>query len=215
MLSRTCENCGVGFETKDNRKRFCTIKCFVHSSCFRDAVAARKKRKDKIEIKCVGCETILPCRVALSRGRIRWCSSACRRAYWAVVFDSMVANRDEIPFPQSFDEFLDRVELNCLFPGCEWKGRALSIHVYNYHGISADRFKELAGFNRTTGLVGKETSELLSSSCVWKGKILSDDARAEKRKVLAEVCEHGNRTVRPEGREHMVKAKAYQKIKGS
>jgi len=58
----------------------------------------------------------------------------------------------------SYDEFLSQDELFCLVEGCDWEGQHLMVHVNQAHGIDKDTFKDMLGFNKHTGLVGKALS---------------------------------------------------------
>ena len=59
----------------------------------------------------------------------------------------------KIALPQAFDEFLTSDVLPCLVEGCDWKGHHLSMHMNQTHGVTAENFKKLAGFNLGSGIV--------------------------------------------------------------
>jgi hypothetical protein len=77
-------------------------------------------------------------------------------------FDRWTANPETIALPQNYDEFLSKNELPCLVDNCDWKGKFLSCHMNFTHGVSAEVFKKLAGFNHTTGLVSADLHKVMS-----------------------------------------------------
>lgn len=190
-------------------KVFCTLKCFLKSPRFREGIKNRKRRADVVDVPCPGCGVFMRGKGPNLRGRLRYCSAMCRRRHWASVFDRMIASPELIPLPQNYDEFLTKDRLPCLFPGCEWQGKSLANHVMNYHGVPAEKFKELAGFNRGTGLICPELAEVKSAQN--RGKKLSDDDRKLKADVLRSVCAAPKPKLRREGREHFSKSHAGKK----
>lgn len=76
-------------------------------------------------------------------------------------FDRWVANPEGMALPQCYDEFLDREELACVVEGCDWKGKSLTLHMNQAHGVRADEFKRAAGFNLSTGVIAKPLAESL------------------------------------------------------
>ncbi|MGA9669960.1 MAG: hypothetical protein WBQ94_12170 [Terracidiphilus sp.] len=112
------------------------------------------------------------------------------------MFDDMIASPEGMPLPQNYDEFLDADDLHCILPGCDWSGHSLAGHLFQFHGITASEFKEAAGFNRKTGLVGKGTSDALAA-----GRDGPGFERVQNREV------NYNPPLRKEGREHMRKSR--------
>lgn len=142
-----------------------------------------------------------------SRGtKNRFCSRPCFREFLSKRFDCWIANPETIKLPQNFDEFLTKTELPCLIKDCEWKGENLSGHVNMKHGITADEFKELAGFNKTTGLVVPELSKRISK---WiKQGIEDGDITPQTFTADTRPEQPRREPLRPEGKEHWKKAMA-------
>lgn len=192
-----CPTCNAMFRSVVSTKRFCSLDCYIKSGepqkRLKDANAARAK-----EWKCQYCGKDAP------RKR-KFCNDFCRRRFFAERFDRFIANPEDILTPQNFDEFLNRDELPCLVEGCDWVGVGLSRHVNLAHGIPADKFKELAGFNRGSGLMGvsaRETRSVIMKRLIEEG-IIKPCAFP-----LSESSRERRDSPRPEGREHWQKAVA-------
>jgi len=78
-------------------------------------------------------------------------------------FDRWISNPQEIALPQCFDEFLTLHELPCLVKGCEWRGKALTLHMNQTHGVTSRQFKKLAGFNIGSGIISQPLREILEA----------------------------------------------------
>lgn len=153
-----CPTCGHRFESRD-RKIFCSMVCYHRSDRFKEIVAERATRQTIPDPRsCVYCGATFTTKPSSKR---KYCSKICQRRWFAERHDRWVANPQKIALPQAYDEFLSHNELSCIVEGCDWTGQNLSIHVNHVHGISADEFKELAGFNRHSGLVSAELSQTL------------------------------------------------------
>jgi hypothetical protein len=93
-------------------------------------------------------------------------------------------------------------ELPCLVEGCGWTGQFLSRHANMVHGITAEQLKELAGFNKRTGLATPAIREAMSQKALAEiaaGKMAMGNA-----KYLTHKGTH--RPQRLEGKEHWKKA---------
>jgi hypothetical protein len=193
-----CPTCGNMFRTRSPDRKFCTLDCYTQSPGLLERLAAANALKAK-EWKCHLCGKDVP------RRKTKFCNDFCRREFFASRFDRFIANPEELALPQNYDEFLNRDELPCLIEGCSWVGVGLSQHVNWIHGIPPDKFKELAGFNATTALMGlagrKKRSEIMHE-LIAKGVIVP--GRAD---VLA-TAKPSRHTNRLEGREHYAKAMA-------
>ena len=157
-----CPTCGKMFKSR-TKKTFCTMRCYTSSPQFaslqKKLQASNAKKKAE---RMAGQKPCLNCgEVELKKNHL-FCSKTCRREFFAARFDRWVANPEQIALPQCYDEFLDSDELPCLIDGCDWRGKFLSAHCNYAHGITAEKLKELAGFNRTTGLISKDLSQALS-----------------------------------------------------
>ena len=196
-MEKICPSCGVKFNAPPSEKKFCSQKCYIGSEQFKNMVIANNVRRNtKKEITCVECG------VAFVRRRSRYtqktCGRLCQRKWFAKRFDHFVQSIVEMGPINNFDEFLTQEELPCLVKGCEWVGRNLSMHMNMHHGIPADTFKEMAGFNKHTGVVCPDASEAISSHARdWFDKIRMTGSRAIRREKM-----------RPEAKEHMRKARA-------
>jgi hypothetical protein len=115
----------------------------------------------------------------INRRSQRFCDKWCHRVYFNERFDRFIANPESIALPQNYDEFLLQEELPCLVDGCNWMGKKLAFHCNLVHGIPADKLKELAGFNRTTGLVTRDISQQLSDRAKAYLPALADKLRAD------------------------------------
>ena len=168
----TCKNCGVLFFSR-YKKAYCTLKCYISSNDFKErtlkqakemTIANRKKSgysdpTKKFVVKCRNCGADIVTKKAHPK---TYCNNVCRREYFNSRFDRYIANPETIALPQNYDEFLDRHILPCLIDGCDWEGKNLSNHMNFSHGIPAEKFKEIAGFNDGTGVISKDTALKLS-----------------------------------------------------
>lgn len=163
-----CKQCGKMFRSRSRDRMFCSHNCYFASP---ECVNRLKAYNDQRRIDrghCLACTNPIP------KGRVKYCGNSCRRQYFAERFDRWIANPESIALPQNFDEFLSQTELPCLVDGCSWTGNRLSFHANVVHGISADRLRELGGFNRRTGLVSKDESQkrsAIASQLFAEGKL--------------------------------------------
>lgn len=155
-LRGPCKICGKMFRAAGKNRKYCSQKCYTSSpECVERLRASNADKQDQSR-KCAVCEKQLRAR------QVRCCSKQCARQYFAERFDRFVANPETIALPQNFDEFLAKKKLPCLVDGCDWIGVRLGQHVNWMHGITADKFRELVGFNKTSGLIGIEGSRKAS-----------------------------------------------------
>ena len=154
-----CPTCGAMFESRD-RKIFCSMNCYHKSDRFKEIIAKRAAAQRVEDHRtCPHCGEMFITKPSSDR---KFCTKLCSRAHSAERHDRWVANPQKIALPQNFDEYLLQDELPCLVEGCHWTGKNLSQHVNFVHGISAAKFKEMVGFNRSTGLVSPEAWRALS-----------------------------------------------------
>ncbi len=201
-LRGPCPMCGKMFHTRRREKIYCSVNCYLQSDQLQQHLKEQNKRKRRPLGECPQCGA------AISHKK-KYCSSTCRRQYFAARFDRWIANPETIALPQCYDEFLLQNELPCLVDGCEWVGKHLASHCNYTHGITADELKGMAGFNKTTGLVSIDLHDALSK---------------RSQNTIAKMKEHGmcrsenfyNVTPhcskpRLEGLEHAKKARALMK----
>jgi len=200
IYTGTCPTCGGAFESF-RQKKYCSNKCRANSPDFiavakRNAEKARaahaaKARRQRAR-HCDQCAHPFEARPSSTQ---RFCSRGCARRYRAAQFDDLVAALDKVPRLSNFDEFLARDVLACPVEGCHWHGEDLGQHVSQAHGIPAVRFKSKAGFNKHTGLVGRNLSRRLSERN--RNLVpLNDTTRGRG----------GGSGLRPEAQEHFDKA---------
>lgn len=170
---KACPVCGFPFWTHTDRQ-FCSLACYVKSDVFAAArrTFAEKMRESWIKKVCVCCGNPFETTHSLAdaqqyadgKKRVgkRFCSSTCKRRWYAERFDRFILDGPRLEVPESYDAFLSQSELPCLIDGCDWVGKNLSIHVNFIHGLKACDFKALAGFNRGTGVVCPETSKAMT-----------------------------------------------------
>lgn len=174
-----CPTCGKNFFSLKKNKIFCSIDCYTESDQLKrqarivGAEFARsergelyydelsKKMKTGQEIPCMNCASPIYVKKSLSLKK-KFCSQVCYRAYLSERFDRWMATPGLIIGPQCYDEFLSAETLPCLISGCDWSGKQLTLHANEAHGIMADDFKRMAGFNLTTGVISSDLSLLLS-----------------------------------------------------
>jgi hypothetical protein len=150
-------------------------------------------------VNCLDCGAQIYEKPSCSR---RFCNQICYRSYRASRFDRHVGNPATIEGMQAYDEFLDQDELSCIVDGCEWHGRHLSLHVNFAHGITAEDFKMLAGFNLSSGIIAKPTAELYSARALTGVALATYDAA--QRSQAQKPRDYYSR----EASEHMMKARA-------
>lgn len=165
-----CPTCGAMFESR-YAKTYCTMRCYTASPAFKE----RQRAGSRAALLAKGCDleptqwACLQCGVErhdISKNEARkrkFCSKSCRRTYFAERFDRWVASPQTLALPQAYDEFLDAEELPCLVDGCGWHGQLLSYHMNVAHGVPKDEFKEMAGFNKGTGVIGSAVRKKLES----------------------------------------------------
>ncbi len=157
-----CPECGKHFESR-YVKTYCGMKCWVNSPAFKAQQKAnndKKKAEAAVRGECLQCGAEF---FAKASRKQKFCCKSHYRAYMAERFDRWIASPQAIALPQAYDEFLTLEELPCLIEGCDWHGRNLGQHLNFAHGIPANEFKKLAGFNKTTGLVTPDLSQSLAS----------------------------------------------------
>jgi hypothetical protein len=197
-----CPTCGEEFRSRIKGKKFCSMKCYTSHPSFLERLKSHNETRERV-VNPFGREPCPQCGGDVPKKR-KYCSNLCRRKYFAERFDRFVANPEQIALPQNFDEFLLQSELPCLFEGCEWCGANLSLHVNMAHGVSIDKFKEMVGFNKTTGLVSPSISEFRSGVMkrLLKDGVLKPDPEHLKK------ADRGSREMRLEGKEHWQKSMA-------
>jgi len=207
----TCVGCGVTFSRPANQSigeaTYCSLECYYKADKSDERLKGSIKRGSRISLKCEHCDTefsIMKSEAEFIKNGVprkrRFCNQVCWRLWFVVRFDAFVASAVGVEQMQSYDEFLTQESLPCLIEGCNWEGRHLGMHVSHAHGISASKFKEMAGFNRNTGLTIQEVK----------------DAHSERNKIgedyLQDYCFKPGHSPGPQGprrresREHQSKA---------
>ena len=222
VLAGPCKTCGKMFESRVD-KMFCSMDCYMRSEQFRemrskywapsDEVKAKisAKLKKGEDVPCLECGTDFyqkpPSKGHPAR---KFCSTTCYRSYLSKRFDRWVANPEGMALPQCYDEFLDREELACVVDGCDWRGKHLTLHMNQAHGVKADEFKRATGFNLKTGVIAKPLAEALRERQVIGVAANTDDAERAAARALSQEAIAANpiRYRSLEGREHAKKARA-------
>lgn len=168
-LCGPCPTCGGMFKSRGTAKKlFCDMKCYIASPGFKKMIAenclnnAAKATGNPPEgytptyKNCIECGTEFQTKPSSNR---KYCSKMCYRKYMTKRFDRWIASPQKIALPQAFDEFLTSDVLPCLVEGCDWKGQHLSMHMNQTHGVTAENFKKLAGFNLGSGIVSAPLHE--------------------------------------------------------
>jgi hypothetical protein len=213
--SQNCPVCKTDFPTHTDRT-YCSLSCYVASDAFRaarqryrDAMAAARKLGQCLQ--CAAAISVIPTETVARkykdgkhRGPRRFCGKGCYRQWFAERFDRVVADYKHLEIPMTFDEFLSQDELPCLIDGCEWVGKNLSTHCNATHGITAAKLKALAGFNRTTGVVGRATHD----ASVARQVALGNGNPNINDGVSPETRNNKRGPIRAEGREHLRKSRA-------
>lgn len=212
-----CKTCKKEFFSR-TAKIYCCLECYVKSDQFKEMTRknfdlseesrsrkAEKARKGK-DIPCLECGVEFYAKPSGNgRSASKFCGKPCYRAYWAKRYDRWIANPEGISLPQCYDEFLDKEELPCLIEGCDWKGIHLTIHMNQAHGVKAKEFKRAAGFNYSTGVIGKNLAEALRArEVVGVAKNPIKGALELSHIALAGSSEHYRSK---EGKEHAIKAR--------
>lgn len=201
-LCGPCKECGKMYRSHIRTKTYCTLECYQKSDELQARLKAVNDAKRKPPRTCPNCgETF-------QHNKKKYCSSDCRRQYFADRFDRFIANPEKLALPQNFDEFMMQETLPCLVEGCEWIGEHLAGHVNKVHGITADKFRELAGFNRSTGLVGANLRKQFSQrmkDLIADGIIVSDPKTLPHGRLAANVPKPSQRL---EAKEHLKKSQA-------
>lgn len=218
----TCPQCNVKFGSS-MPKKYCSQACWHASDQFRTHVASLSLAAGearnisigaRIEVTCFECGKTRSLTPSLGKVQ-RFCSKLCWRRWNAKRFDRWVASPETIALPQNYDEFLSKSELPCLVHGCGWVGQQLSSHMNATHGVSAAEFKKLAGFNKSSGILGAKLVEKLSLSQTREMReATSARSLANKPwvKALEVFMDHGDKERRLEGKEHVSKAVALTKL---
>jgi hypothetical protein len=133
-----CLTCGDEFKALTQSRKYCTRQCWQ-----------KRPRRGSTAGQCCVCGGDTGAR---SR---KYCGIECRREERAAKFAAVAANPPAVETPDDYVAYLDSNTLPCLVVGCEWEGEWLGRHVDRVHSLSVAQFKELAGFNRGTSLLGK------------------------------------------------------------
>lgn len=218
VLAGPCKTCGNMFESKTS-KMFCTMNCYIKSEQFQEMSADNRKKAESSEsiarraqaaklgqdALCLECgEGFYQKRATKTRPAKKYCNSSCYRSYLAKRFDRYIANPEGVELPQCYDEFLDKENLACPVDGCDWHGQFLGLHINLAHGIQSKDFKRAAGFNISTGLVGKYLAQKMRETSSEKG------VPASFMSQLGAVNHPRNSPVSLEAREHKRKARALE-----
>ena len=147
-LCGPCPTCGETFHSRVRSKAYCSMKCYVTSPELKERLQSLNDTKKLPETKCQHCGDLIINKHAIRK----FCSVHCRRSFYAERFDRFVANPESLALPQCYDEFLTQETLPCLVEGCDWVGVRLGQHCNITHGIPVEKLREMAGFNRTTGM---------------------------------------------------------------
>lgn len=169
-----CLECDVLFRSYKKDAKFCSIACYNKSPQMKETRRLsneKKSKKARIEAglspgerpskRCLECDEKFYVKPYAYKTK-KYCSQVCYRAYMAKRFDRWIADPQGIALPQCYDEFLIKEELPCLVEGCDWIGENLGNHVNFTHGITASEFKEMVGFNNSTGLVTPRLFKMFS-----------------------------------------------------
>lgn len=230
VLSGPCHHCGKLYESRVD-KMFCSMDCYTKSKQFLDLLAKNRKNillnapelsermkaqinetsKKGRAVPCLECGAEFYQKPETKkRPAKKFCSTTCYRTYFSKRFDRWVANPEGMALPQCYDEFLDRYELECVVEGCHWKGKHLSLHINQAHGVKANEFKRAAGFNLSTGVIAKPLAETYRKrDAAGVAKYMDDADRttalALSQKARADMSIHYRSL---ESREHAKKARA-------
>jgi hypothetical protein len=150
---------------------YCSMNCYAASG-LRAEIARRTlahavsigaaPARDRPQVACAHCGEKREVKRSGIGRYWNFCNRVCQRAFYSARFDAFIGNPETIALPQNYDEFLDRTELRCPVDHCDWTGKGLSYHARLVHGIAADRFKMMLGFNLGTGLISKDLAAIFS-----------------------------------------------------
>lgn len=170
MIPHTCKTCGSAFESKVART-YCSVKCRANDPELKRQLLSNlatpksrsgPERRGEIQ-PCVKCGTEIYLTATDRKRGKKACSRSCYRAWMAERFDRHIGSVHTVERTQGFDEYLSQDKLQCLFPGCDWRGDDLGLHSNLAHGTTAAALKAAAGFNRSTGLVSAPLAKLYES----------------------------------------------------
>lgn len=204
-----CKTCGKLFTSRGSRrKKYCTMTCYqkdpeTAKNRSKWAIERAKKAGTRIELSCDWCGATVTRKKSDKKTRTVFCNKDHRRRFYDSRFDRWIASPQALALPQNYDEYLTLDELPCLVVGCDWKGQNLSMHVNHTHGIHAEEFKKLAGFNLTSGLVTPELWDKYRENALARD-IGIKDLSSYKRGKSGEYQSL-------EGKEHAVKGHAMSK----
>lgn len=168
-----CQHCKKEFAVTPSQamgsgnrsNKFCSLSCYrKHPNKLR-----RGPYAPRVELTCLQCRNTFDVLASYEESHHpKFCNWACRRKYFSERFDRFIASPESVVAMQNFDEYLLQEDLPCLFEGCDWSGIRLGMHVNIVHGVPAQDFKAMVGFNRGTPLVGSQFLETI------KGKPAGD-----------------------------------------
>lgn len=216
-----CKNCGQMFESRID-KMYCTLRCYIKSRQFREmqsqywgpSTEIRKKmaesRKTGKDVPCLECGEVFYQKRSLNGRPVKkFCNQTCYRSFFAKRFDRWIANPESMALPQCYDEFLDREVLACVVEGCGWKGRHLTLHVNQSHGMKADEFKRATGFNLSTGVIARPLAEALRDREIIGVALMDADVRSSMQQLAQDaLLKNPVRYRSLEGKEHALKSRA-------
>lgn len=215
-----CKTCGQVFFSR-SAKLYCCIDCYVKSDQFKamiqdnivkiTAPESRQKTAESLRkgewVPCPECgEEVYQKPWQKKKNKHRFCNQTCYRSYLAKRFDRWIANPEGMALPQCYDEFLDRQVLSCVVDGCDWRGRHLTLHMNQAHGVKSDEFKRATGFNLTTGVIAKPLALLLQQRPLQGVAI--DHSLQDTAIALSVRNRNYVRYTSAEGREHYLKSLA-------
>jgi len=202
-----CVGCSKRFFAKVRDKKFCSQDCYVKSDYFKALCKERSERMRRpVDIQCLACGKVFVTSPRNAKdgghpgaGGKKYCNRNCFREFMAKRFDRFVANPETISLPQCYDEFLTKEELPCLAVGCRWRGLNLSLHMNFTHGVEVETFKEMAGFNKGTGVVAPSAFKRYRKNTT---ALMSGLERAGRPLPDREAIRRTRGSARPEAREH-------------
>lgn len=191
-----CPTCNEMFKSRTKDKIYCSMKCYHASDKFKEHLAnnrilsltpeARARlaetNRTGVERPCVGCGKPMYVKNC-KKDQNTYCSHACYRSYMDNRFERNQVTPELKSLPKDYQEFLDDNILECIVKGCNWKGQHLSLHCNLAHGITADTFKRLAGFNLGEGIIGADLANRLRARETF-GVALDPMNRGDLQKAL-------------------------------
>lgn len=216
-----CAYCHKQYRSRVKGTKFCGMRCYTASDDFqirirqqarvingRKRLAAGGDPNSRPQRACAHCGEMFFLKLSEIKSH-KYCSRHCYRLYMADRFDRWIANPQSVALPQAYDAFLTQDLLPCLFDGCDWEGHNLSIHVNFTHGVTAEQFKEMAGFNRRTAVITSAVHQKFSEAKsnpqflkIWEQNRITNPNTSGQIKA----------SLRLEGREHLAKSIALNKI---